>query len=597
MIDHRRALDLAAIGIDFDLDPVERRTLDEHLAACGSCRSDALGLRADASALAGLPSIEPPAWVRRAIGRRHGPHRAVLLVAAALLLVATVGVALAVGAAIRERTIQVLVPDRTPSTSPAAPGPSDSPRTSASASASTSASPNPSASLSPLPIPAPVSFPSNAGTAWIGAGPAGSTWVLTVHEGGTASDPSSVSAIALLDPAGRPRPGWPIALTGWRCGEDGPPAPLPVATDGSIRLACAEDSVTDGPLRHAGFAFDTAGRSLPGWPMELPETGLTTSATVVGDELILVSSDIASTEGSGSADQAATWRLVAVSATGSVRVGRPYDVGNAAGNFDVRVAPNGIAYRLAFSGTTEAIRTELTAFDLDGVRPGWPVTIDGITSMPALRPDGSVAVVRLTKPGLTSQVVTIGSSGGDSVTRSDDLRLDPIDDRTGAGSVLLSPLVGSDGTIWVAGTSESTKPAIVRIAPNGDVTGPFATEMPLQPRGVCDGQDTGCGVWRTRPDVGPDGTLYVPLSAVGDGGGLASSSGGSMAAIGPNGRSRAGWPVSLPDTMAGYWAVIARDDGTLGALAVVPTDGGNDWAFVILGHDGAAVATTPVIAP
>ncbi|HLO34678.1 MAG TPA: hypothetical protein VK194_01285 [Candidatus Deferrimicrobium sp.] len=360
---------------------------------------------------------------------------------------------------------------------------------------------------------------------------------------------------------------------------------------------CAEDTLVDGPRRHVGFAFDIAGRALPGWPVELPDTGLTTSAVVVGDELHLVASEIASADGGGA--QAAAWWLFAVSATGDVRSGRRYEVADAAGNFDVRLAPNGIAYRLSFSGTTDAVRTEITAFDLDGVRPGWPVTVDGITSQPAVKQDGTIAVARLTKPGLKSQVVFIAPTGGTAASTSGDIPFDPIDDTTSAGATLMSPIVADDGAAWLLGTFESTKASVVRVAPDGTV-GPLARivlAMPLQPRGACSPEDSGCGVWRSVPAVAPDGTLFVPESAVGDGGGLSSSSGGSLVAIRPDGSAPSGWPVFLPDSMAGYWTVLTRADSTIEALAVVPTDAGNQWSIAILGADGKDRGSTALIVP
>jgi hypothetical protein len=431
----------------------------------------------------------------------------------------------------------------------------------------------------------------------MGVGPDGGTWVLTVHEGGTAPDPTSVSVIGLLDASGRPETGWPIALTGWRCGQDGPPRSLPVAADGSIRLVCAEDSLVDGPQRHVGFAFDTAARALPGWPVELPDTGLTTSAVVVGDELHLVASEVASTEGSVSGAQAAAWWQVVVSASGDVRAGRRYEVADAGGNFDVRLVSDGIAYRLAFSGTSDAVRTEITAFDLDGVRPGWPVTVAGITSQPAVGRDGTLLVARLTKPALKSQVLFISPAGGSAVNTSGDIPFDPIDDTTSAGAILMSPIVAHDGAVWVLGTFDSTKPSVVRVAADGTVGPRIALAMPLQPQGACSPEDTGCGTWRSVPVVGPDGTLFVPESAVGEGGGTVSSSGGTLVAIAPDGSTPARWPVSLPDTMAGYWSLLARPDGTVDALAVVPTDAGNQWSLSILGADGTSRGSAGLILP
>ena len=71
--------------------------------------------------------------------------------------------------------------------------------------------------------------------------------------------PSDVRVVALLDSAGKPRPGWPIALDDTACDM---PAP---AADGSIRVVCAIDD----PVSRA-YAFTPDGRSIAGWPMELP---------------------------------------------------------------------------------------------------------------------------------------------------------------------------------------------------------------------------------------------------------------------------------------------------------------------------------------
>jgi hypothetical protein len=76
-----------------------------------------------------------------------------------------------------------------------------------------------------------------------------------------------------------------------------------------------------------------------------------------------------------------------------------------------------------------------------------------------------------------------------------------------------------------------------------------------------------------------------------------SSTGGTLVALGPDGTAVAGWPVSLLDSMAGYRAVHARADGTIEALAVVPTADGDQWSLVVLGADGSSRASTVLIEP
>lgn len=99
MTTHERARELAAIAVDFELDDVERRELEDHLSGCEACRAHATGLAADAAGLAGLPGVDAPERVRRSVvaGRglpawaRLGPT------VAALALVVATGLPLAAG--------------------------------------------------------------------------------------------------------------------------------------------------------------------------------------------------------------------------------------------------------------------------------------------------------------------------------------------------------------------------------------------------------------------------------------------------------------------------------------------------------------------
>lgn len=114
MIDHRHALLLAAGAVDFPLDPADRDILEAHLRECAACRAELAAFHHDATRLAALPPIAPPAWVRGVIGRAQRPHRFVLLAAAALLLSAAAGTALVVGSALRDARIADVSPSARP---------------------------------------------------------------------------------------------------------------------------------------------------------------------------------------------------------------------------------------------------------------------------------------------------------------------------------------------------------------------------------------------------------------------------------------------------------------------------------------------------
>ena len=110
MIDHRRALTLAATAVDFPLDASDRGILDAHVRECAACRLELAAYHRDAARLVALPPIVPPARVRGAIGKAHRPTRFVLLAAAALLLTASAGIALVVGSALMDTRIPEVVP-------------------------------------------------------------------------------------------------------------------------------------------------------------------------------------------------------------------------------------------------------------------------------------------------------------------------------------------------------------------------------------------------------------------------------------------------------------------------------------------------------
>ncbi|HEX7347661.1 MAG TPA: Ig-like domain-containing protein [Candidatus Limnocylindrales bacterium] len=67
MIDHDRALELAAAAIDFGLSSADDAALAEHLEGCESCRTTVSLLRNDAAALRALDTIEAPDGLRERV--------------------------------------------------------------------------------------------------------------------------------------------------------------------------------------------------------------------------------------------------------------------------------------------------------------------------------------------------------------------------------------------------------------------------------------------------------------------------------------------------------------------------------------------------
>jgi hypothetical protein len=153
MIGHEEALRLAASAIDFPLSAGEAAELALHRRSCAECRAGESALRSDAAALGQLPFVDAPASVRDAVAwsaaqpaRPLGRSRATLLLVAAVL-VTSVGVGTALGAALLNRDDETTV----------------LPSTSASAIAAASATPEQSLPpVSALPSASPTSEPSSS---------------------------------------------------------------------------------------------------------------------------------------------------------------------------------------------------------------------------------------------------------------------------------------------------------------------------------------------------------------------------------------------------------------------------------------------------
>jgi hypothetical protein len=91
---------------------------------------------------------------------------------------------------------------------------------------------------------------------------------------------------------------------------------------------------------------------------------------------------------------------------------------------------------------------------------------------------------------------------------------------------------------------------------------PFRPAMPLVQRDERYVKEDAYCPSLAIPAVGPDSTLYLPLQ------GSDASVGGSIVAVGPDGRVRPGWPVELTRPGAEFWSVVVGSDGTVYALAI-----------------------------
>lgn len=92
--------------------------------------------------------------------------------------------------------------------------------------------------------------------------------------------------------------------------------------------------------------------------------------------------------------------------------------------------------------------------------------------------------------------------------------------------------------------------------------------------------------------VGPDGNLYLPLQA------RDVSFGGSLVAVGPDGRVPAGWPVELKRPGSEFWSVVVGSDGITYALAIEPeTRSTSSGTILAIAADSTVLWTTTIIEP
>jgi hypothetical protein len=540
------------------------------------------------------PETTSTATVRGEIGRPRGPRRVSLPVAVTVLLVAAVAVAI-VGLALREARTPVVVPSASPSPSPIIVATSDRPSPTVVVSQPLAPSAEPTrVPMSSPPVATTASIPVARGGAQMAPGPDGGLYVLIDAPRGAVTGPPSRAVLALLDAAGKPRPGWPIALTGWSCKDQNSAARvMSTAADGSIRLVCIEDVAAEATGRQVGLAFDPAGQMMPGWPVELPAVEIWGSQPqMVGDELLVLAHKSAGSLGDG-APQPGAWWVISVAVDGTVRQGVRYEVPDISPYKSGAIATDGAVYLLGVRGDSGALTTEIVPLDVNGVRSGWPQTVEGVTSMPTVGPGGRLFFTRTKGQGtsMRTQRLVFERDGRSVGTGSAGLPIAPSVDYTGAGSGLAAPAVAADGTTFLVGEVDG-RPPVYALGPTGlRLPGwPYRLDGRSGTQGACSSQDTGCGAWRTVPAVGPDGTLYLLVAA------YDRLHGGSIVAIGMDGRVRAGWPVRLPMS-ASFWSAIVRADGSVQALAVASRSGRDTWTLYRIDSNGTVRQRTPIVTP
>jgi hypothetical protein len=390
------------------------------------------------------------------------------------------------------------------------------------------------------------------------------------------------TVLMLLDSTGRARPGWPVTLKGW----DYCSAPAP-SEDGSVRIVC----IGGNPETNRAFAFDASGKLMAGWPVEFPGT-VTVWAhreqpRVIDGRLVIIANEWITPADPGAApDRGEAW-LVSVAADGSIRTGMR--VSHACCSGSSRLAADGTAVLTETRG--RPISTRVIAFDLDGVRDGWPVSIDGWTSAPAFGPNGSIYLAVGAPERGPTRTLVFDRAGRALPVGSDAIAIATSSEYVGAGMEPGPPIVADDGTAFIVETGGKT--TVFGLDPAGRVmTGwPYTVTVGIENRGSCSADSAGCGYFRTTPQTGPGTVLYL-LHAARD-----ASIGGSAVAIGRDGKVRPGWPVVLRRKSASFSTIVAGTDGMVYALAVEPEGNGPSATVLAITRNGTVSYRTTVVEP
>ncbi|MFL5675334.1 MAG: hypothetical protein ACJ779_10030 [Chloroflexota bacterium] len=386
------------------------------------------------------------------------------------------------------------------------------------------------------------------------------------------------SRLVLLDATGRPRPGWPIAIKGTT--ECGPAMPVP---DGTVRIVCGMKA----------FSFGADGRLMDGWPVDLHEG---TTSGLAGDELVNVDERYLTDEDSGTVSHDAI--VTAIAADGTALSSPPIGLFDRCCDREWAIGPDGIAYGVG-RPTEGSNRTTVTALGTSGVVSEWNVDVAGSGSLPAFGPNEELILAFGSDARHSTRVAEISQSG-EAITsaavalRSVDLNSEGnTGDCSGSIGLPPAPLVSGDGTTILYSDLDTAMYRLDRslAAARGWPFEPGVSPVTPTP-GLETEHEAGYCPIPLAPVVGPDGTLVVALEAANP------KVGGSLVAVGADGRVRAGWPVGLKRPGSAFWAMAAGPDGTTYALAIEPESGGKSSGTVLaIAPHSTVLWSTTIVEP
>ena len=564
---HDEFLELVAASIDFELTDEEFGRLSTHLARCPDCRRAADEIRGGAAAIAALPApaLAPARAEQILRGALHTPPakpRWGLLAVAAMLATLGGGILFAGFQLVNDDDSAPSEPPPSlvaeasspPSAEPAEesadPGsePTDGPP-------ATPIPEEPTSAPDPAELRFPIPYSGDLGDVRVAPAPDDRLWVGFTRGRDT--------VLALLGASGV---GAPFVIP------NAIDCELLAAGDGSVRAICLYDDVQDpdscldGCAMPRVYAFSPAGSPLPGFPIWLP-SGISTAtqgAAVVGTDLVTVTVEsydevVAEFGEFGSA------RITTVAVDGTTTEGQQV----AAPMQCCAIGPNGAAYGSnALDEEGLELRTQLVAFDANGMRPGWPISVDGsATSRPAFGPSGQLVYASWIDEG--SRIAWFNPDGSES-RPSIDLAF-PLD-WSPNGDAPIPPLADERGRVWVVANGS----ILGFDADNAVLPGfPYVAETDLLERGGdCPAGDTGCQTWLEPPVLAPQSLIYTLENAP-------EGKGERLNVVNRDGSVRSGWPKTLQRAGAKWDSVTIGSNRIAYAVADEPESNGEASVTIV----------------
>ena len=355
--------------------------------------------------------------------------------------------------------------------------------------------------------------------------------------------------------------------------------------DGSVQIVCdATDRPGSDPATAevAAFAFDADGRLMSGWPVRMNQptaVGMGTDLTILTERRVQDSHDVAVSH---------------IAADGTVREGAWVALDRDGFGDQWGVGPIGVAFGVG-EIDEDAETSAITGADSSGLPSGWPVTVNGFGSGPSFGEAGQIAVTLGSAKRHTTRVAVFDQYG--KVASSPVLPMATAERTGDTGSCTIglprNPIVAETGAIFVYSELDDR---IYGLDPSLAVAEgwPFepASSLEIATPGLETEHEAGYCPTPVVPAIGPDETLVLALEA------RTSKVGGSLVAVGMEGRVNPGWPVELKRPGAEFWAVAVGPDGTSYALAIEPEAGGKSSASVLaIAPDSTVRWTTTIIDP